>query len=743
MIHSIHLNGCSPTPLAGYLKALGILRLVAEQADADARGYWQNDTFVLETALDRDALQAFFLDQYRPTPILAPWNGGSGFYFQERKLKEKDPITGKRVKTGIRDQATEATKAIDTILGSSCERFKGHRSAALLCKAVVQQHGFTEAPKGGEKDKFVSNLRNSASDNFVTWLDAALLVTTDGTNYPPLLGTGGNDGNLDFTNNFLQRLVSLIDPDSGTATPLARQLLPESLFGIASPGQLSAAIGQFSPGAAGSPNGSSGFESRASINPWDFVLMLEGAILFATSATRRLGTEHSAVLSYPFTVRSTGSGSGNTALADEEPARPEIWMPLWNRAVSLDELRSLLSEGHVSLHGRPVRDGLDFVRAISQLGIQRGISAFQRYGFLRRSGKAYLATPLARVPVVRNPAADLIDQLDRNSWLSCFRLLARRKEAPARLRGIARQLEDALFDLSRYRDARYVQQTLIALGQAQGYLALSAGAREHCLPVPRLKADWVLAAHDDSTAFRIAAALAGLHGRSTNDDSHANLPMAMHFAPIDPARPGRWAEACSHAVLWNEGALTSNLYEVLRRRLLDAECIPLDDKPLAHFATAPLSGVAQWLTAPQLDTRIDALLRGLVLARIPHLPSRQQSEAMPLPAAYALLKPLFCTDAQLRGAHLLDAEQTLALPSTLVTRLRQGRTDGEHGVLHEAQRRLRAAGMPLSAKGLSAAGIPPQRLLMALLVPLDRRDLLHLTEPLRAVARDSASAVAA
>lgn len=37
MIHIHKLDGCAPTPLAHYLKALGILRLVAEQADPNAR----------------------------------------------------------------------------------------------------------------------------------------------------------------------------------------------------------------------------------------------------------------------------------------------------------------------------------------------------------------------------------------------------------------------------------------------------------------------------------------------------------------------------------------------------------------------------------------------------------------------------------------------------------------------------------------------------------------------------------
>ncbi|MCA9627049.1 MAG: hypothetical protein KC766_05270, partial [Myxococcales bacterium] len=85
------LEGCRPQPLAGYLKALGVLRLVSEQADQGARGMWRDECFWLVTALDRDALWAFFLNQYAPTPLLAPWNGGSGFYPKDSRAGI-DPI---------------------------------------------------------------------------------------------------------------------------------------------------------------------------------------------------------------------------------------------------------------------------------------------------------------------------------------------------------------------------------------------------------------------------------------------------------------------------------------------------------------------------------------------------------------------------------------------------------------------------------------------------------------------------
>ena len=76
----IDLPGCTPEPLMGYLKALGVFRLVAEQADPDATLCWRNGVAVLGSRFDRDGLAAFFRDEYRPTPIVGPWNGGSGFY---------------------------------------------------------------------------------------------------------------------------------------------------------------------------------------------------------------------------------------------------------------------------------------------------------------------------------------------------------------------------------------------------------------------------------------------------------------------------------------------------------------------------------------------------------------------------------------------------------------------------------------------------------------------------------------
>ncbi|MDZ7810554.1 MAG: hypothetical protein U5L11_11030 [Arhodomonas sp.] len=72
-----------------------------------------------------------------------------------------------------------------------------------------------------------------------------MVLTEDSPDYPPLLGTGGNDGRLDFTNNFLQRLVTVFDAETGEPAAEAAGWLDEALFDEVMPGIPSAKVGQF------------------------------------------------------------------------------------------------------------------------------------------------------------------------------------------------------------------------------------------------------------------------------------------------------------------------------------------------------------------------------------------------------------------------------------------------------------------------------------------------------------------
>ena len=51
-MNEIRLHGCTAEPLMNYLKALGVLRLVVDQKDHEAKGCWQDGEFIIKTSLD-------------------------------------------------------------------------------------------------------------------------------------------------------------------------------------------------------------------------------------------------------------------------------------------------------------------------------------------------------------------------------------------------------------------------------------------------------------------------------------------------------------------------------------------------------------------------------------------------------------------------------------------------------------------------------------------------------------------
>lgn len=699
--HALRLEGCTPRPLSGYLKALALLRLVAQQKDPEATGHWDSDTFTLTSSLDAPALSAFLLHDWVPSPIIAPWNGGSGFW-----PKDND-------------------KALSVLITAQAPRFQPLAETLRLAREDVRRLGVTESPKDTAKLDFLSRLRSTLPDAALDWLDAAVLLTEDGAKYPPLLGTGGNDGRLDFTNNAHQHLLRLFDPETGAPTPLAESCLPGALQGEAVGGLLSAAVGQFAPGAAGGPNGTTGIEAESLVNPWDFVLTLEGAMSFAAAATRRLEGAGHVGMAYPFTVMPVGGGSGATAFADEAPARAEMWLPLWSQPASWADLRRLLAEGRATVgrdaSRRAARDGLDFARAVGTLGVARGIKAFQRVGFLMRSGKAFLATPLGRVEVTEKIEAGLIEQLDRAAWLSRFFSFARGKTAPTRVQSLSRRLTDALFLQATHGGPEAVQATLGVLGEILLACARSPALREALPPPPELGAEWYENANDHTPAFRIACALASLD---------FGCPMLRHMAPLTLHRDKTGYTPKSQDVTWTSGTLLRNIRATVERRLItmdwdgvSAEGNKVTSAPLHGRRTARLADVARFLVDDSDDARINALIPGLTLIRSwPKLPYDETEDVL-LPLDYTLMLPLFLPAHRQRKMGLVEDGTRLSPPPALIARLAANQPDE---ALTLAVRRLRGSGV--SSPFLSQpnpSGVPGLRLLAALCIPVDRSGLRY------------------
>lgn len=710
------LGGCTPVPLASYLKALGVLRLVARQKDPEARGFWRkDDVFVLRTVLSKQDLVDFFLHRYVPTPLLAPWNGGSGFYPKDNK------------------------KPVDSIQRSTHPRFEDYRQAIGTAQNVLARLGLQKKPEEGEKVRLLQALRNVATDPLLEWMDAAVIIAGGGETFPPLLGTGGNDGRLEFTINFMQRLHDVLDVATGNPKPGAGGLLEAALFAHPSPVLSEGAIGQFAPGSAGGPNATSGdFEAESRLNPWDFVLMLEGVVLFAASAVRRLETSNGAMLSAPFTVQSRLDTEASAAVSDDRrgETRGEVWLPLWGAPLGCTELSALFAEGRATVGARPVRDGLDFARAVARLGVDRGLDAFQRYAFVKRFGRSYLATPFARIPVRRRREADLLDELDKGGWLGSVQSRAIDGEAPQTFRAAVARLDATLFALLRRPGRERLQDVLGQLGRLDTLCALSVRkgeeresrtkssegtGRSSCGPVPWLSFAWAAGADDASSEFRIALALAGLATRVKREDgSTVVLGFRHHLVPLrtetSPRSRPRW-DPGSPLPCWGSGSLERNLRGMLERRRLEALRGGGEGSVLRSRAGASLTDVVSFLEGTCDERKITVLAAGLACVDVSASFQNVAPPSVLPPPVYVFLKPFFVPEADLREYGFLPPDRGLGLPAALIARLAAGDVDA---ALALAWSRLRASEIPLPGREPPrATGFAGPRLLAALTIPLD------------------------
>ncbi len=501
------LPGLRPEPLASYLAGLGLIRVLGEQADPAVTAAWTPGGLTMGTTVPDIA--AWLADEYVPTPVLSPWNGGSGF-----GAKDKEPI---RRLARLREHPSP--------------RLARLREAIGIAEAVVaraRERGWITETGVADKAAVVLELRNRCPDELLPWIDAAIVLTGEGAEFPPILGTGGNDGRLDFSTNFHEQLLEVIgatDRQRARALAAARDLLS----GTQTEQLADAPIGQFDPGSAGGP-GSSRFGGAASLaNPWGYVLSVEGALLFAASATRR--NQHAAGrAAIPFTV--SGSPDGSDSGAAGEESRGEVWTPVWTREFTLAEIRQLFAEARASWRGRPARRAVDFYAATRTLGVARGVDEFTRYGLQQRNGLSFTAVPLDRIQVREEPAVRLAAAVE--DW-------AQRAsgDASAAVGAAARAFQKAHLEFARDGGPRALARMLAALTTLEQAVGRSGRAKD-AVPVryvPPAAEFFEVLKRDESAELRVAVGIASCATRPAEGPSRT---MRQILLPVDP---GGWRDA--------------------------------------------------------------------------------------------------------------------------------------------------------------------------------------------------------
>lgn len=756
---TIILEGCSPAPMASYLKALGLFRLVAQQKDASCQGWWGGGHLHLKTALTKEELIAFLVDEYAPTPLVAPWNGGSGFNPDDKLdgilaiQKSKDPrfATYQAVINEIKSwpespTVPETAGEIRAVLAKATNEFKGRKQedlAAVLAEmdrtlppgatwetalAEVEAHpkdrsnpeqdawrnwwkavkkGRTRATglaRGASKEALLNICRSRLPETALEWIDAAFALGRDGKpDYNPVLGTGGNEGRLDFTNNFMQRLAELLLGGKREETvALARA----ALFGEITDGLAKASIGQYDPGRAGGFNQGMEVETKDfKINPWDFVLMLEGSLVLAGSMVRRSPVDPQAQLASPFTVRFSpvGFSSGEAG----EQGRAETWLPVWERPASLAEVKHLFGEGRASLQRRQARTGLEFSRSVGSLGVDRGIKGFQRYVYLQRRGQSYVALPAGSIPVRYSPILELLNDLDR-LLQPLDRFLRGFENPPASFTSVRRKIDEAIFTCTQKPEPASFHALLRVLGRMDRLVAMRDRSKKPKLlkPPMGLSPGWLAACDDGRLEIRVAAALASI-GRSGKIG-----PLASYLVGVSAEQPWQW-DSGEGKKCWTGNSMEERLGNVVLRRLLDAERYGVDEPPFrGRLGLAP-QDIGLFLQGACDPVVLEELLWGLMMLewRLGGLDKTRLAWSRPvqatvLPRQWCLLK-LLHLPAPVQGVKIRREPRIARLLSA-------GRVEEACQV---AMYRLRASNLsPYQAAYLGR--LEPARLLASLLIPV-------------------------
>ena len=652
---SLVLENCTSEPLGSYLKALAVLRLVSEQHDGEARGRWDAGTFVLSSRFGREGLVDFFLSEYKPTPIVGPWNGGSGFY-------EKDNKGG-----------------IDLIAESNDARFAEYRKAIAFCRAEVV--AVKEDKEDERRTAILRKCRNWLSDEAVEWLDAAVGISADGSRaFAPILGTGGNEGRLDYTNNFMARVGGLLLTDGGRKT--AGELLRNALFGGPTNALQGDAAGQFDPGRAGGANQGQGVSGGSSTNPWDFVLALEGAVVWASGIYRRQGVGYRPLLCSPFTVSATRVGYASAS--SEDDARAEIWTPLWTNAVGYEELKALLREGRATVRGRPAKNALEFAEAACSLGVDRGIKEFVRYSLLKRRGDSYVALPVGMFRTGYKSETDRVREL-----LGYLEQL-RGSEDVKGVGELMRPVEAAIYQLLLHgsEDKSGRMRTVVA---AFGRLLRTFALRKRLRPSDLSANEWLSdCGFEGSVELRIAAALGSVF------DLEAG-----------PIRENLSRE--SRRFAWEGGTLAERMISVLAVRMRgESKAV----NPLGGRCSIHAGDVTRFVGGDVDDGLLEDLFFAFASFRWDDFGTRKPSgETEPLPL-YCLIKHLF-----LPGELERDGEtKAVRGDARVIAQLQAERVDEAAAF---TLNRLRALNFrPIDVRYQDGGGVDARRMCAALLIPV-------------------------
>ena len=352
------------------------------------------------------------------------------------------------------------------------------------------------------------------------------------------------------------------------------------------------------------------------LSPWSMALACEGLAFMAGGVSRRLRSRARSVGAFPFVtwaIAPAVTGEAGRDLA-------EIWAPVWNRPMTLPEIRTLYERGRAEVRGRGALTPSAFAAAIVRRGVDSGVCEFRRFILGRTTSANTFESHLAGIFCLRTTT-----EKSTSSWsisavtahsaaferiLGLINRLPPDRKVGQRWRfvGLRGPLEDALLQLAAGpTDPGAARAVLDAAVEALDRVDRNRSFREASVSWEPLPIEWLptlFADEQPPTEARLAMALV-----SGFPDAR---PLTIYRFGVEwkycrfehPERPpARWT--------WGPGQLSRVLCALLQRRTLDWESTRTKEKSNETPVRSPddrngRRNLSQWL---------DGTVDDVVLAR--------------------------------------------------------------------------------------------------------------------------------
>ena len=717
----IYMANCKTEPFGFALKALGVMKIIGEQKDPDIESYWENGELRINTLLTKEKITDFFLKEYSPTPILAPWLSQSGFWpsFQSPYM--------------------------ESIMESDQSRFDSFRRNVIKIRTIInqiaQEQGFTQSDLQNKKkshdfmsrnkEKLITMCRNQLDDSYVYWSDAAAVINAEGVvKYPPINGTGGNDARLEFTHTFIEMVAGmLLKLDDDRNYRISSSLLNNSLFGnFTNYLRTNVSVGKFIPGLTGGLNQGEGIETdNAAVNPWDLIFFMEGITIWTSGIGKKNGAINSIPIS-PFTVRLS---SPYSSADPSDPKSFELWFPVWKNPATLDEIKLIFREGRSDIGRKTASTGLQFAESVNSLGVDRGIDEFVRYSLSVKNGQASFLIPLGQYKVKMNKYPDLL--LGLEPLLSSIDLFLRKNstDLPPSFEKVRVEIEKSIFDFAVNGDKYNAKRVVIALGRFERLLSahLSIVSNTNLSPLGGLDPKWLKAMDDKSIEMKIALAVSSITYSDKDRGTRKKVgSIRTNIESVKSENGLEWSKD-DPEFSWIGNSIYEKMVNTILRRVLIAERDNLNNLPLYSKIKLSTYEISEFIHGNFKESLTEDLIFGLLLINRHNddfynyayeIIEKGEFPAIK-PFDFALLKLIFLPEDIRSG---FDESVHIIPETAIVSLLKAGRVADACRI---AQSRLLSSNLkPINTIFPNLGQSYSMKLAAALLLPVEQRELTEL-----------------